>query len=181
MLNLRVDAAFSSIKLPYKSLQQEEVHTECRLVVSDIPNWHTGTVFIPGKEIAIKEEYFEIGQHMMLIKLPFLMHPQEVTLKFKESARNIKSTVQGVLESWDISKDIQTGNIVNALFKHYDGPSGDTSISHSFASQNNRAEMCRFLIVRISASAIGNHLATVRIRRWIYQFQENRLQTIPST
>ena len=112
---------------------------------------------------------------MLLIELPFLMHPKQVTLEFKHSALNIKTEVQGVLESWDISKETQTDNIIHAYSQHNNGLSKDASISHSFASQNAEAEMCRFLLVGISTNAIGNHLTMISVKRWIHQFQQKRL------
>ena len=178
LLNQRVDGALSRARSPYRAFQQEEVHAECTLVVSDIPNWQTGTAFYPGKEIPSKKEHFEIGQYMLLIELPFLMHPKEVTLEFKQPALNIKTAVLGVLESWDISKETQSGNLIHTYSEHNEGLSKDNSISHSFTSQNAEAEMCRFLLVRISANAIGNHLTKISIKRWTHQFQQKRLRAI---
>ena len=106
------------------------------------------------------------------------MHPKQVTLEFKQPALNIKTAVQGVLESWDISKEDQASNVIHAYSEYNEGLSKDISISHSFNLQNTQEEMCRFLIVRISANAIGNYLTTISIKRWTHQFQQKRLQTI---
>jgi len=178
LLNQRVDGAFSRVRSPYRAFQQEELHTECRLVVSDIPNWQTGTAFDPGKEIPSKEEHFEVGKYMLLIELPFLMHPKEVTLEFKQAALDIETAIQGVLESWDISKETQPVNAIHAYLEHNKQLSKDNSISHSFTLQNAQGEMCRFLLVRISTNAIGNHLTKISIKRWTHQFQQKRLQAI---
>ena len=177
LLNQKVDRAISHTRSPYQPFQKEEVLAECKLVVSDIPNWQTGSFFNPGEEKTAKEKHFEIGQYMLLIELPFLIHPKQVTLEFKKPALNIKTAIQGVLESWDIYKETKTANIIHALSKCYKGCSNDTStINHSFSSQNPEAEMCRFLIARISVNAIGNQLMKISIKRWTHQFQQKRLQ-----
>ena len=178
ILNQRVDGAFSRVQSPYQSLQHEEVHARCTIVVSDIPNWQTGTVFDPGEAIASKEEHFELRQYVLLIELPFLMHPKEVKLEFKQSPLNITTAVQGVLESWNISKETQAGNVIHAYSEQKNRLCKDAEISHSFTSQNVEAEMCRFLLVRIFSNAIGNHLTKIYIKRWTDQFQQKRLQSI---
>lgn len=114
---------------------------------------------------------------MLLIELTFLIHPKQVTLEFKKPAMNIKTAIQGVLESWDIYKETETANIIHALPECDKGCSNDTStINHSFSSQDPEAEMCRFLIARISANAIGNQLMKISVKRWTHQFQQKRLR-----
>jgi tetratricopeptide (TPR) repeat protein len=169
-LTQKVDAAFSPNRSNIQLLQQEEVKYECNLVVSDIPNWQTGKAFYPGKEMPSSEEPFEIGQYMLLIELPFLMHPNQITLEFEQPALNIKTAVQGVLESWDVYKDTQEVNIIHGLFLRDAGSSKSTTIRHSFAARKSHEEMCRFLLVKVSANAIGNHLTAIHITRWVHQY-----------
>ena len=178
LLNQRIDRAFSHVKPPFRAFQQEEVQAECTLVISDIPNWKTGTAFDPGKEVPSKEEHFEAGKYMLLIELPFLMYPKEVTLEFKQPTLNIKTAIQGVIESLDISKETQSVNVMHAYLEHNEETSKPNSISHTFTLQNNQEEMCRFLVVRISANATGNLLTKISIKRWIQQFQQRRLRSI---
>ena len=167
VLNQKIDKAFSRTESQSIFLQHEEVKSECNLVFGDIPSWYTGTKFYPGKEISSNKEKFKKEQYMLLIELPFLIHPKQITLEFQQPVANIKTTVQGVLESWDICKRSQPGNVINALSGRNCKPSKDTSIEHSFGSQKVYTEMCRYLIVRISANTTRNNLKTIKIKRWI--------------
>ena len=122
LLYQRIDGAFSCFRSPFRAFSMPgEVHAVCTLVVSDIPNWHTGMAFDPGKEVSCKEELFEVGNYMLLIELPFLIYPKDVTLEFNPPAINIRTSVHGVLESWDVSKVIQAGNVIHAYSEHSDG------------------------------------------------------------
>ena len=171
LLNARINRAFSSVTLPCQFLQREEVCAKCILTVSDVPGWKTGVAFTPGNEIVSEGNCFEIGQYMMLIELPFLVHPKEISLEFSLATHNIKTAVQGVFESWEVSNEMQVVNVINAYSSHACGLSTDTSIIHSFTEQEALAEKCRFLLLRMSVNAGGNHLMTIGIKRWIHRFQ----------
>ena len=103
------------------------------------------------------------------------MHLKEVTLEFKRPALNIKTSVQGVLESWDSSKETRADDAIKAYSEQNNGKSKNTSINHSFISRNNKDEMSRFLIVRIFSNSDGNHLSRISIKRWAHQFNYQRL------
>ena len=146
---------------------------KCRIVISDIPSWQTGK-FEPGQEINFNEECLKIGQQMLLIELPFLMHPKEVSLTFKKNTSEIRTAVQYILEPWDGPQKARTENIINAHSKPTLRASENNSINHSFTLQKISDQMSKLLIIRISANAHGNYLTKISIKRWIKQYQHER-------
>ena len=68
--------------------------------------------------------------------------------------------------------------MVNAFTVYADGPTTGSSISHLFAMQKTQQEVCRFLIVRMSADSIANCLTTISVKRRTSQFHRERLLTL---
>ena len=174
LLNKRIYRALSQSKTKCQFFQQEDVKGKCRIVISDIPSWQTGEEFEPGQEINFNEECLKIGQQMLLIELPFLMHPKEVSLTFKKNTSEIRTAVQYILEPWDGPQKARTENIINAHSKPTLRASENNSINHSFTLQKISDQMSKLLIIRISANAHGNYLTKISIKRWIKQYQHER-------
>ena len=173
LLNKRLMGAFAFMETPFKSLQQDAVVAESKIVISDIPGWNSGAIFNPGEPISLEPDvnYFENGEYMMVIELPFLMHPKNVILEFRQRVHQINTKLCCVLEPWDISCDTQKFNLIDATLEQRSDSISDTSLTHSFVKPNAQSEMCRFLIVRIFADSIKNHLSAISIKRYVYQYQ----------
>ena len=168
LVNCRINRTLSMVESQYQPFQPEVVSAQCILVASNIPGWRAGVAFYPGKEIVSGGVYFGIGEYLLLIELPFLLQPQEVALGFMHPVNGIKTSIQGVLESWDISKEIDSNNIINSSL----GPRHDLSLeadaSHLFSARSVDDRMCRFLIINISTTLESNHLARIGIKRQVF-------------
>ena len=103
ILNSRIQNSLSQFKSEYQCLQKEEVLAECNLIMSDIPGCKAGIRFEQERNQASGLN-LQVGQYLLLIKLPFLMHPKEVILKFKKPINNVSTFVQGISESWILPK-----------------------------------------------------------------------------
>lgn len=174
LINIRIANALSQEKSQHKYFQLEEVRSKCNLIVSDVPGWKTGMKFEPGKKIDTQGFSFEADKYLILIKLPYLIHPREVILEFKQAIGDIKTVVRSVAEPWDSSHEISANNVTLGI----ETSDNNYSIRHLFSAFDTSKTMSRYIIVEISSGSNGNNLAMINIKRWIRYCHKERMQKL---
>ena len=164
----RVNTAPYNCLALHQDFHKEEITTDCRVIVSNIPNWESGSLFAPGEINMIDATGSLDGLYMLLIELPFSIHPKEVILTFQWSASAINTAIQAVQESSDLSKELTTDNVINAYRKAPESPDGN-SLKHLFDKGSQDQDMCRHIIIRLSSNIPNNCLVSIGINRWTYR------------
>jgi len=151
-----------------RPFHKSEITANCRILVSNIPNWESGTEFMPQKFISGKECLVDNQIYLSLIQLPFGMKLKEVFLDFDSNCTLIKSSVQAVQELYDLSKEYERDNILNSIMS-CDPVENPKTLKHSFPDNLRIDETSRFLIVRILSKSRGLRLVSIRLTRCIVQ------------
>jgi len=151
-----------------RSIHKSEITANCRILVSNIPNWESGTEFTPQKLINGEEYLVDSQKYLSLIQFPFGMNLREVFLDFDSDCSLIKTSVQAVQELYDISKEYERDNILNSIMS-CDPVENPKTLKHSFPENLRIDETSRFLIIKILSKFSGARLVSIRLTRCIVQ------------
>jgi len=151
-----------------RPFHKSEITANCRILVSNIPNWESGTEFMPQKLISGEECFVDGKIYLSLIQLPFGMKLKEVFLDFDSNCTLIKSSVQAIQELYNLSKEHERDNILNSIMS-YDPVENPKTLKYSFPDNLRIDETSRFLIVRILSKSRGLRLMSIRLTRCIVQ------------
>ena len=165
LMSNRIHAALTS-DVPCAACHTEQVTSECKIVISTIPGWDTGSEFYPSEDLKSDDDVCFNGIYLALIELPFLIHPKCITLKFKQSLIDIKTSVQVVCESWNVADHVESGNVYSSRFQRSIEDDSMSLVCHDFSRVTPNSFKSRFVLVRISASNCFNSMSSIAISRW---------------
>ena len=134
LMSSRIDAALTR-DVPYIHVHTQQVISACRLVISTIPGWDTGTEINPSEDSKFNDDVRLDGCYIALIELPFVIHPKSVTLRFKHPLTDIKTSVQ-VGEMWNVADPVEPGMFYSSRFQRCIEASDMSSVCHYFSRAN---------------------------------------------